>query len=77
MLALYTYISFHDQGGTHPHLVAFTPKGNLLSYNQSQPDTIKVWPKVESLWTLSDIESERNLMIEDASHIDRCWKITD
>ena len=38
------------QGESHPHLVVFTPKGHLLSYNQSEPDIIGMWPQVDSLW---------------------------
>ena len=64
------YLHNQDQGIQYPHLVAFTPRGNLLSYNQSQPNIIKTWPKVESSWSSLDVESESLLKTEDDS-IDR------
>lgn len=60
------------QGKPHPHLVAFTPRGDLLSHNHSQPNEIKMWPKVESLWSSSeDIKSEKSVPIKDVNYIHR------
>ena len=56
----------HIQGVEYPNLVAFTPRGTLLSYNQSQPNTITLWPEVESLWSAPDIKSEGCLRMESA-----------
>lgn len=65
------FLAICNQGEAHPHLVAFTPRGHLLSYSQAQPNIIKIWPEVESLWPLPDIESKENLKIEDVNKIDR------
>ena len=55
------------QGEAHPHLVVFTPKGQLLSYNQSEPDTIGIWPQVDSLWS----SERKEFVIEGAQIIHR------
>ena len=50
-----------------PYLVAFTPEGQLLSYNQHQPNVIEVWPQMSdsSFDDVSSIvEVERKLEIE-------------
>ena len=62
---------YHKQGTTVPYLVVFTPRGRLLSYNQSQPNAITLWPQVESLWSAQYIESEGCLSMEDASGVER------
>lgn len=69
-LSLVSYkLDYHMQGEmrSHPYLVAFTPRGHLLSYNQSQPAIIKMWPIMESLWLLSNAKCEGCLDLKDAT----------
>ena len=71
MLANHDDFCCKQSGVYHPYLVVFTPRGQLLSYNQSQPNTITLWPQVESLWSAQYIESEGCLSMEDASGVER------
>ena len=65
------YDGFHcKQSEAYPYLVVFTPRGRLLSYNQSQPNAITLWPEVESLWSASDVESEGCLSMENANGVE-------
>ena len=66
-----TCICCYNQGTKHPNLVAFTPRGKLLSYNQSQPDTITLWPQVDSIWSASGTRCEGCLKMEHVNDVNR------
>ena len=57
-----------DQGNPHPHMVVFTPRGELLSCNQSQPSEIQIWPEVDSLWFTSNI---KGFAVKDINYIEK------
>ena len=60
------------QGQTHSHIAVFTPRGQPISYNRSQPGTIKIWPKVDAIdWSASAIKVERELKLNDSNLIKR------